>query len=95
MKSHEYIEKVRHLKLLEDIEQIYAGYLQRIEKEKEYFTVQSIGFTARGDGERMQINSHHPIPAKYIYDGLVAARIVVNQEIQELRKEIKSVTVEL
>ena len=80
---------------MESIERLYSGYLNRMDKEKENFVIQSIGFTARGDGEKMQINPHFPIPYNYIYVGLNAARITLIDEIKELRGKLKMVSVEL
>ena len=95
MKSTEYIEQIRKLEWMESVERLYSEYLNRMDKEKENFVIQSIGFTARGDGEKMQINPHFPIPYNYICAGLNAARVALNDEIKELRGKLKTVSVEL
>lgn len=95
MKSEEYIDAVNHLRWLEGIAKQYTEHLQLIEHEADYYTVQAIHYTARGDGRVFNVNSHRSIPTSFIYDGLLAALSAVNEEIKHTREQLKEQVVEL
>lgn len=95
MKSEEYLRKLHHLEWLKSIEKEYRNHSAQIKKESSTVTIQSISYTTRGDAVRISINPHRPIPARYIYGGLVDALDRLVEEITELEKELKSVMVEL
>jgi len=95
MKSEEYIQALRHLEWLKDISKQYEEHLSLMEREKGHYTVQGIVYTARSEGRTFHCNSHRPIPARYIYEGLTNALWDVNAEIEDLERKLKQVTVEL
>ena len=74
MKSAEYFDKVRHLEWLEAILRDYNENIDLIHREQDNFVVQGIRFTARGNGEVMNISSHYSIPYGYILNGLNASK---------------------
>jgi len=95
MKAEKYNEMVNHLHWLEGIAERYDEHIKLIEHEYKYYTVQSIGYTARGEGRVFDINPHRPIPLSYIYKGLSEVLSSVNKEIKELHEQLKEVIVEL
>ena len=82
-------EQIRTLRWLEKIQEDYRILFDRIEREKEYFIVQALHFTARGDGEVVNFNPHRTIPYTYIRDGLWEVIVTLNKEIAELVAEIE------
>ena len=82
-------KKVRHYRWLQDVAKVYKDMIDLIEREKEYFTIQSFSYSARGDVRRFQVNSHHTIPYTYIRDGLKAELETINAEIAECEKELE------
>lgn len=95
MKSYEYTERLRRLEWLRGIRKEYQGHLDTIEAGGKFFTVEAIHYSCRGPGEPMNLNPHRPIKARYIYDALAVAVGELDQEIDALEIELKSVTVEL
>lgn len=85
-KKHNQVGKLRWL---EDIMQNYKQVVARIDREKEFFIISEILFMARGDEEKMHINCHWSIDARFIRDGLVEAIDNLAVEIEELKKEIE------
>lgn len=88
-KFDELEKKVRHYRWLQDIAEEYKGMIDLIEREKEYFTIQSFSYSARGDIRKFQVNSHRTIPYSYIRDGLKAELETINAEIAECGKELE------
>lgn len=74
---------------LQGIADNYESMLKLIDKEKDYFTIYGLTYTARGDIRNFQVNPHRTIQYKYIYDGLKAELDVINAEIAECEKELK------
>ena len=95
MKSAEYLEKMRRLRWLNDIAEEYAKHIHLMEAEKEHYTIQAIHWSARGEGRVFQINTHYPIPAAAVYEGLNKALWTINEEIANLKEELKCPVVEL
>ena len=95
MKSEEYIHKVRHLEWLKSIQKDYQDHAETMKKHPTDITIQSVGYTERGGVSRLNVNPHRPIPARYIYGGLVDALDSLAKEIEELEKELKTVIVSL
>lgn len=95
MKSHEYFEKMRRLRWLKDIAEDYAKHINLMESERDHYTIHAIHYSARGEGRVFQINSHFPIPAAALYEGLNKALWEVNEEITALTEELKCPVVEL
>ena len=95
MKSHEYADKLRRLEWLRGIWKEYQEYLETIEAGGKFFTVEAIRYSCRGPGVTMNLNPHRTIKARYLYDALTIAVGELEQEINELENELKSVTVEL
>jgi hypothetical protein len=59
----------------------YKKYIEMIEREKEFFVVNGIKFSARGPVEDMEINPHMTIPYGYILEGLKDVLAKVQREI--------------
>ena len=47
--------------------------IDRIHAEKDYFRVEKIAYTARGDMQYLDLNCHRTIPSHYIAEGLQEA----------------------
>lgn len=95
MKSEEYIQKIRHLDWLKSIQLEYKGHAETLNKNAFGITIQGVSYTNKGGVCRLNVNPHRPIPARYIYGGLIDALGRLEEEIEELEKELQSVTVEL
>ena len=70
MKYDEIEQKVQSYRWLEGIAEEYRKMIDRIHAEKEYFRVEKIAYTARGDMRYLDLNCHRTIPYHYIADGL-------------------------
>ena len=78
---------------LTEIAEKYKGYIKMIEKEKEFFVVNGIKFSARGPVEDMEITPHMTIPYGYILEGLKDALAQVQRKIdfiEDVFRPIKS-----
>ena len=95
MEATEYIKTHDHLIWLQMIAKEYRTFIDRIRQEGEYFVVQGIGYTARGDGKVFYLNSHRPIKTSFILEGMLDALRSVEEEIKEIKTSLKSVQVEL
>ena len=93
VRLNELDRKVNNYRWLLKIAEDYERYISLIEKEKDYFRVTGIGFTARCDGRTFGINPHRSISYTYILDGLRDALERVNREIEECRKELEGMMV--
>ena len=89
--------KVRHYRWLEEIKREYEDMLGLMEREKDYFTIQSFTYTARGDStpfpktSTYQLNPHRSIPYTFIRDGLKAELETICREIEDYKGEIAGV----
>ena len=83
-------EKLAHYRWLERIRDEYEEMISLIDREKEYFTIQSFTYTARGDAQIFPVNSHRSIPYTFIRDGLAAELATIEQEIEDCKKEIEN-----
>lgn len=88
-KFQELQNKMRHYKWLCDIAHEYKSMIDCIEREKEYFVIHGLTYSARGDVTTFNINPHKTIPYSYIKDGLSAALANVEKEIAEKEIELK------
>ena len=81
--------KIRAYRWLEKIKQDYLDIIDRIEREGDYFIVRGIVFSARGDIENFDINSHRSIDSRFIHDGLMEAVQKLDEEISQLKEDIE------
>jgi len=95
MKYDEIEKKVQSYRWLEGIAKEYRAMIDHINVEKEYFRVEKIAYTARGDMQYFDLNSHRTIPGHYIADGLKEALIGIDEEIKQIKKELKEINIEL
>ena len=95
MKSEEYIQKVRHLQWLKDIEKEYRTHAERLRKNNFDITIQSVNYTIKGGLYHLDLNPHRSMEARYIYGGLTDALDRITKEIEDLQKELKAVIVQL
>lgn len=94
MTSQEYLDKLRHLEWLQGLARDYKRHFDLIEREGDRFRVYGIQFSARGDPQMMDVNSNY-FPRECIKEGLEVSLSTINVEIEELKNELRSVTVTL
>ena len=94
MTSEEYLAKLNRLRWLQGIAKEYNDHLKLITKEKDYFSVYGIQYSARSDPRIMNVNSKF-FPISCIEQGLVQGLLKVNAEIYALKEELKEPTVVL
>lgn len=80
---------MRQLRWLEDIAEVYREHLSLIDKNTDTYTIRGISYSCHGDGRMFESNSHRPIPAKYLRDGLAEALGNLEHEIATLKAEIE------
>ena len=95
MKSEEYFNKVQHLRWLERIEKEYRDNAEKMRKNNFETIIDSVSYTIKGGHYRIDVNPHRAIEARYIYGGLTDALERIAKEIEDLRKELKTVIVQL
>ena len=89
-KFEELKHKVETYELMKMIVDEYRMTIELIDREKEYFQVESIIYHARGESIQMPLNPYcAPIPYTVIRDGLQAALTKLEGEISEMEKELK------
>ena len=94
MTSKEYLDKLRHLEWLQGLARDYKRHFDLIEREVDHFRVYGIQFSARSDQQMMGVNSNY-FPRECIKEGLEVGLGTINVEIEELKNELRSVTVTL
>ena len=95
MKYDEIEQKVQSYRWLKSIAKDYREMIDRIHAEKDYFRVEKIAYTARGDMQYLDLNCHRTIPGHYIADGLREALIGIDEEIKQLKVELEAINIEL
>ena len=80
--------KFERYKWLNGIAKMYQEHIELIEREKDYYTVYQISFSARGETTNFLLNPHRSINPKYILAGLRDALKRVNIEIAECEKHL-------
>lgn len=95
MKYDEIEQKVQSYRWLQGIAKEYREMIDRIHAEKEYFRVEKIAYTARGDMQYLDLNCHRTIPSHYIAEGLQEALAGIEDEIKQLAAEMKAIDIEL
>ena len=95
MKYDEIEQKVQSYRWLEGIAKEYREMIDRIHAEKEYFRVEKIAYTARGDMQYLDLNCHRTIPYHYIAEGLKVALIGIDEEINKLKEELEAINIEV
>ena len=83
MDIQEFRDRDRIYMWLKGIENAYKEYIERIEKEGDFFVIEGINYTNRGPIETMELNSHRTIPNTFILEGLKIALKKVQDEINE------------
>ena len=82
--------KVETYELMKQVADEYRKDIQLIDREKEYFKVEGITYSARGDSRELPLNPYYaPIPYTVIRDGLQAALTKLEGEMSEMEKELK------
>ena len=95
MKYKEIELKVQSYRWLESIAKEYREMIDRINSEQEYFRVEKIAYTARGDMQYLDLNCHRTIPAHYIADGLKEALIGIDGEIKQIKEELAAINIDV
>jgi hypothetical protein len=95
MKYEEIEKKVQSCKWLEKIAKDYRAMIDRIDREQDYFKVEKIEYTARGDMQYLDLNCHRTIPGRYIADGLKEALIGIDADIKQIKAELEEMNIEL
>ena len=95
MKYDEIEQKVQSYRWLKSIAKDYREMIDRIHAEKDYFRVEKIAYTARGDMQYLDLNCHRTIPGHYIAEGLQEALAGIEDEIKQLEAEMKAINIEL
>lgn len=95
MKYEEIEQKVQSYRWLESIAKEYRAMIDRINAEQEYFRVEKIAYTARGDMRYLDLNCHRTIPGHYIADGLKEALTGIDEELKQLKAELEAINIEL
>ena len=89
-KFEELKHKVETYELMKQVADEYRKDIQLIDREKEYFKVEGITYSARGDSRELPLNPFYaPIPYTVIRDGLQAALTNLEGEMSEMEKELK------
>ena len=88
-------QKQRAIDLLESIAKEYEEMIDRINAEQNYFTVEKIAYSARGDTRYLNLNCHRTIPGHYIADGLKEALTGIDEELKQLKAELEGMNIEL
>jgi hypothetical protein len=94
MKYEEIKQKVESYRWLESIAKEYRAMIDLIQREQDYFRVEKIAYTARGDMQYFDLNCHRTIPGRYIADGLKAALIGIDEELKQLKAELEEINIE-
>ena len=81
--------KMSSYRWLKSIASEYEKMIDLIDREKEYFTIESFTFTARGDAQTFCVNPHRSIPYQFIRNGLSAELDNLGKEIASLEEELK------
>ena len=95
MKYDEIEKKVQSYRWLEEIAKDYRAMIDRINREKDYFKVNKIAYTARGDMQYLDLNCHRTIPGHYIADGLKEAMTGIDEELKQIKVELEGMNIEL
>ena len=95
MKYDEIEQKVQSYRWLKSIAKDYREMIDRIHAEKDYFRVEKIAYTARGDMRYLDLNCHRTIPGHYIAEGLQEALAGIEDEIKQLEAVMKAIDIEL
>lgn len=95
MKYDEIEKKVQSYRWLEGIAKNYREMINRINTEQDYFTVEKIAYTARGDMQYLDLNCHRTIPGHYIAEGLKEALTGIDKELKQLKAELEEMNIEL
>ena len=95
MKYDEIEKKVQSYRWLEEIAKDYRAMIDRINREKDYFKVNKIAYTARGDMQYLDLNCHRTIPGHYIADGLKEALTGIDEELKQIKVELEGMNIEL
>lgn len=89
-KFEELKHKVGTYEMIKAVANDYRKAIELIDCEKDYFQVDDIIYTARGDSRKLNLNPNYaPIPYTVIRDGLQSALDKLEAEMREMEKELK------
>lgn len=89
-KFEELKHKVETYEMMKQVADDYRKAIELIDREKDYFQVESITYHARGDSRQMSFNPYYaPIPHTVIRNGLHLALTKLEAEMSEMEKELK------
>ena len=89
MKFKELQQNMEAYEWLKGIAEDYQNGIDRIDAEGDYFKVQDVLYSARGDTQSLKINCHRPISHVYIREGLQEALNGIKAELNDLENELK------
>lgn len=95
MKYDEIEQLVQSYRWLKRIAKDYRKMIDRIHAERDYFKVEKIAYTARGDMQYLDFNCHRTIPSHYIAEGLQETLAGIEDEIKQIETEMKAIGIEL
>lgn len=95
MKYEEIEKMVSEYCWLRDIADNYRRMIACMEREQEYFRLYSLEYSARGDVEKFDINSHRSIPVKYLIEGLGVALSGIEEEMKQLKSKLDALNIEV
>lgn len=89
-KFEELKHQVETYEMMKQVADDYRKAIELIDREKDYFQVESITYHARGDSRQMSFNPYYaPIPHTVIRNGLHLALTKLEAEMSEMEKELK------
>ena len=89
-KFEELKHKVETYEMMKAVANDYRNFIELIDRERDYFRVEEIIYSARGDNRKLNLNSYYaPIPYTVIRDGLQSALEKLEAEMSEMEKELK------
>ena len=89
-KFEELKHKVETYEMMKAVANDYRNVIELIDRERDYFRVEEIIYSARGDSRKLHLNPYYaPIPYTVIRDGLQAALKKLEAEMSEMEKKLK------
>lgn len=86
---------ISHYEWLCEIRASYKEHIELIRRERDYYTVDGIIYSARGDTRTLNINSHKSISPDIIQTGLADAVSKLDAEIREYAEKLKQAGIDV